>query len=84
MYGASASWVRMTSTASPTRTPPNISACHVGGNSTRLGEVVEAVGALESDDESRAETSEQRSRPQYVPLDGPTGECQYAQASWAP
>ncbi len=63
MYGASASWVRMTSTASPTRTPPKISACQVGGKSTRFSEVGVGAGALETDGESSAQTSEPRSRP---------------------
>ena len=58
MYGASASCVRTTSTASPTRTPPKITACQVGGNSTRLGERGAAAGADATGDESTKQTSE--------------------------
>ena len=63
MYGVRASCVRMTSTARPTSTPPKISACQVGGNSTRFGGAGEAAGALETGVESSAQTSEPRSRP---------------------
>ena len=58
MYGASASWVRITSTVSATRTPPKITACQVGGSSTRLGERGAAAGADASGGGSTNWTSE--------------------------
>ena len=52
MYGASACCVRITSTARTTMTPPKITACQVGGSSTRLGEAGVAAGADGIGDES--------------------------------